>query len=838
MRILYRALVNCVLVNCVLWGCCLTAGAQTPFYGYYDSNNFETDVGHGGPDNYTNQYAVNWSDERAVADQALADGQRLAIFHQSSTNNLADPSNPGSLPNSLRISAHKWEPYRQAGVIDFLYTIDAPYSKYNFSEIETMIDLFKDNMPGIDIGLNFDAGDLAEPVFQASGGVPTNLDFVGMTYYPYDSGGGPTNQTEFDNGFNPIRDAMRAEVTASQKLYLIGQSFTQEPTPIQPHDQSPHFYANALTTNSDLVGMQWFKWRSAVGPPVLTGADSLPASFVNEIKDAGQTDLSIPTSPAAIPPPPDYKAGLIDKWTFNNASGAVGATVQSDGGAIGLTGSIHTGGELEVLNTQGGGNKGLEFFNGGASPDRIDLESSHRYGNHSVDQVTIEAWVRQHGSPGKQAIVSKTDELFFGSVSTPDPGNPLTDLVFLTGGFDTNLRTPLTAGAWHHVAYVIEGTDGGGGDMERLYVNGVEAASRVSQWAGITNEDDDLNIGFAEGVNGFGFRGVMDEVRIYDTARTPTEIADSFTTGPEVPNPITLQTIYFEDFESGYSNGDPVTNKAEWTVGNATVIDSPGVLGGGTAPGLPDGHGLVLGGFVDTTENKLSFGDVTADKVYFSFDLYQVVDHNRGLTFDVVDGPSDAVDTVYAIWNKSSTDVIDHNAGGVSQPNVDYDMPENDWMHVEIVLDQIADTFDLMIGGELLLDDAGLKLPVTAADLISWSSHTVNGVFIDNIFVGIEATTNNADFDGSGLVDGNDFLLWQRGFGSAGQTDNSMGDADGNGIVDDADLAVWEAQYGSPPPPLVSAASAVPEPASSLLMLLGLVTVASRRSRTLDQRRP
>lgn len=225
----------------------------------------------------------------------------------------------------------------------------------------------------------------------------------------------------------------------------------------------------------------------------------------------------------------DYKVGLLDKWTFNNISGASSVPVNSDGGALGLAGTIHPEGELDVKDTQGGGNKGLEFFNNTDSvPDRIDLE--------------------------------------------------------------------------------------------HLYVNGVEAASRASQWTGIANADDDLNIGFAKGPmpHGTAFRGVMDEVRIYDTALDATTIASSFTTGPEVPNPINLQAVYFEDFESGYSNGDPVTNKAEWTVGNATVVDSPGVLGGGTAAGLPDGHGLVLGGFVDTTENKVSFGEVTAEKVYFS----------------------------------------------------------------------------------------------------------------------------------------------------------------------------------------------------------------------------
>jgi hypothetical protein len=500
---------------------------------------------------------------------------------------------------------------------------------------------------------------------------------------------------------------------------------------------------------------------------------------------------------------------LLDKWTFNNATGVGGDPLQSDGGAIGLTGTTHgtintQGGpnELEVMDTQGGGNKGLQFYNIGAIPDRIDFESSHRFGEYTLDQLTIEAWVRQHGSPGKQAIVSKGSELYFGSVADAS-GN-----VFLTGGFDKNLRAPLTEGAWHHVAYVIEGTNGGSGDRERLYVNGVEAASRASQWTGIANADDDLNIGYAEGgrPHATAFRGVMDEVRIYDTALNATEIASSFTTGPEVPNPINLQTVYFEDFETGYSNGDPVTSKAEWTVGNATVVDSPGVLGGGTAAGLSDGHGLVLGGFVDTTENKVSFGDVTAEKVYFSFDLYQTVDHHRGLTFDLVDG---SLDTAYAIWNLSSTDVINHSTAGGQQPAVDYDMPENDWMHVEIVLDQVADTYDLMIGGELLLDDAGLKKDVTAADLISWSSHTKNGVFIDNILVAIEATTLGGDFNGDGTVDAADYTVWRDG-------DSPDSTAAG--------YALWAANFGQSAAS-GSQADAIPEPATLLLALLALTAV-------------
>jgi N-acetylmuramoyl-L-alanine amidase len=56
-----------------------------------------------------------------------------------------------------------------------------------------------------------------------------------------------------------------------------------------------------------------------------------------------------------------------------------------------------------------------------------------------------------------------------------------------------------------------------------------------------------------------------------------------------------------------------------------------------------------------------------------------------------------------------------------------------------------------------------------------------------------------ADFTGDGVVDGADFLAWQRGFGSA-SPQLVDGDANADGAVYGADLAVWELQFGGPPP--------------------------------------
>ena len=92
------------------------------------------------------------------------------------------------------------------------------------------------------------------------------------------------------------------------------------------------------------------------------------------------------------------------------------------------------------------------------------------------------------------------------------------------------------------------------------------------------------------------------------------------------------------------------------------------------------------------------------------------------------------------------------------------------------------------------------------------------------------ASTENADFDGDGVVSGLDFLIYQQNIGLGGQVDNSNGDANGDGTVDGADLAVWENQYGTSP--LGAAISSVPEPASACLIAsatLGLLLGFRRR---------
>ena len=53
-----------------------------------------------------------------------------------------------------------------------------------------------------------------------------------------------------------------------------------------------------------------------------------------------------------------------------------------------------------------------------------------------------------------------------------------------------------------------------------------------------------------------------------------------------------------------------------------------------------------------------------------------------------------------------------------------------------------------------------------------------------------------ADFNGNGVVDGADFLSWQRNFGKTGAI-KADGDANGDGNVNAVDLTAWKTGYGS-----------------------------------------
>ena len=84
----------------------------------------------------------------------------------------------------------------------------------------------------------------------------------------------------------------------------------------------------------------------------------------------------------------------------------------------------------------------------------------------------------------------------------------------------------------------------------------------------------------------------------------------------------------------------------------------------------------------------------------------------------------------------------------------------------------------------------------------------------------------NADFNGDAIVDGADFLIWQRGYGQEGSSLHEAGDATGDMRVDGDDLGIWQSQFNTSRGPAVAA---VPEPTHLGCMLLAVVGLKRRR---------
>jgi endonuclease I len=98
---------------------------------------------------------------------------------------------------------------------------------------------------------------------------------------------------------------------------------------------------------------------------------------------------------------------------------------------------------------------------------------------------------------------------------------------------------------------------------------------------------------------------------------------------------------------------------------------------------------------------------------------------------------------------------------------------------------------------------------------------TLSGQIISAAFAG--------DYNDDGQVDAGDYVVWRKslatGTGLANET-ASMG------VVDDADYAAWRANFGAVEPSGIGAGTAIPEPTSVTIMLMGLCSflcMAQRR---------
>jgi hypothetical protein len=218
------------------------------------------------------------------------------------------------------------------------------------------------------------------------------------------------------------------------------------------------------------------------------------------------TDSGADERTATGPVVPPLPAGLVAAYAFNEGAG----TTVADATGLGHTGTV-VGATWTPSGRYGAG----LVFNGTNArvtvPDAADLDLT--------TGVTLEAWVypTTAGGGAWRTVITKDTAasgtyLLYANTDTNNAG------MFVGSTFQqqTTGGPTLAANSWTHLTGTYDGS------TIRLYVNGVQVASRA-QTQPMTTNNALLSIG-GSSVWGEWFAGRLDELRIYNRALTAAEI--------------------------------------------------------------------------------------------------------------------------------------------------------------------------------------------------------------------------------------------------------------------------------------------------------------------------
>jgi hypothetical protein len=173
---------------------------------------------------------------------------------------------------------------------------------------------------------------------------------------------------------------------------------------------------------------------------------------------------------------------------------------------------------------------------------------------------TYEAWFKANANVGiNRAIISKGITTNYASSILLEASTGKIVGEFYTGASLKTLKslTGYNDNAWHHVAYTYDGAN------IKLYIDGTLEGTLAATGA-VSTVTQDFTIGKYSNSNAYNFWGSIDEVRVWNTARTQTQINSTLYT-QLVGNETNLQAYY--SFNDGTYNGlgQSVLNKCTTT---------------------------------------------------------------------------------------------------------------------------------------------------------------------------------------------------------------------------------------------------------------------------------
>ena len=214
-----------------------------------------------------------------------------------------------------------------------------------------------------------------------------------------------------------------------------------------------------------------------------------------------------------------------------------------DGGKLTRVKDLSDNGNDGLVNTQGGkkdGNPGVQPSGPPESVEGTFGEALYFDGTNYLevvdsktigisDQLTMEAWVKPEllVVSGDSMSVTTKDRCYYMQVRDGKIGNYFYNVN--PPGYHLS-KKDIKIGDWTHIAITYDGKE------KVFYVNG-EEDSKVKATGKIQMMDDSLGIAAEVRIPSRGapnqryYKGIIDEVRISNIARTPDEIKESFQNG-------------------------------------------------------------------------------------------------------------------------------------------------------------------------------------------------------------------------------------------------------------------------------------------------------------------
>ena len=214
-------------------------------------------------------------------------------------------------------------------------------------------------------------------------------------------------------------------------------------------------------------------------------------------------------------------SGLVAAYAFSETSGAT---------SIDWSGLSNTATLLGATRVAGKAGNGVSF-NGTSSLVKVADSASLDL----TTGMTLEAWVNPTANTGRRSLFMKEltpavhgDQIAYGMYAVTGSNQP--DSVFASAAttYET-LSTQLALNTWTHVASTFDGS------TLRIFANGTQINS-IAASGPIVASNKQLSIG-GNTIWGEYFKGVIDEVRVYNRALSAAEIQTDMNTNVDTGGP-------------------------------------------------------------------------------------------------------------------------------------------------------------------------------------------------------------------------------------------------------------------------------------------------------------